>query len=225
MNRSLITRSKHLVTRVAGLALVLSGVGLVLAGPASANDRAISISCTDHTTGAWEVSVTFSSIEVKVDRPVTVTLGSAQAVLTAVGPDGTVTLHRDFPGTQKAAELIWSVVRLDYQNMGKLHLAQPAGCRDTTTTVPTTAPPGTTVTTAGTVPPPPTSAAPPTTHVVRVQSVPSTTITPQVEAAHVGATLPVTGGVSVSLVALGAISIVGGLLLVRSSRRRASTPV
>jgi hypothetical protein len=219
MNRSLINRSKRIVSRVAGLALVLSGVALVLAGPASANDRAIAILCTDHTTGAWEVSVTFSSIEVKADRPVTVTLGRAQAVLTAVGPDGTVTLHQDFPGSKTSAEVIWSVVRLDYQNMGKLHLTQPAGCRDTTTST-TMVPP----TTAGTVPAPPTSAAPPTTHAVKAPAAPTTTITPQVEAAHIGATLPVTGGVSVPLVALGALSVLGGLVLVRSSRRRASTP-
>ncbi len=195
------------LSRVAGLALILTGVALVAVAPASANDRAVSVLCTDHTTGTWRVSVTFSSVEVKADRPVTVTLGSESATLTEVGPNGTVTLHQDYPAAQTSADLIWSIVRIDYQNTGKLHLDQPAGCREspaTTETAPPTTAPATT--------------APPTTFAA-LTTPPPTTAPHQVEAAHLGS-LPVTGGPSVPLAALGVAALLCGLMLVRTGRRR-----
>ena len=314
--------TKRILSRAAGLALVLTGAAVITAAPASANDRSVSVLCTDHTTGAWEVSVTFSSVEVKSDRPVTVTLGSATVTLTAVGPNGTTTLKQDFDASQLSADLVWSVVRLDYQNLGKLHLDQPAGCREITTTrpssgVPTTiAPPAITppaesiavqaaplcrndtplvqyhVTPVGFVPQNnvtirwrtaggrvaqeltnqpfsgtlvwpgvvlsggqpvdwpgwdqnadgtwfqvPTDLRPSMTvefSVNPTKSVqvaypaatptchPNPTNNHQVKAAHLEAALPVTGGPSVPLVALGCATLLGGLTLVLTSRRRPS---
>src|SRR5262245_51876621 len=56
----LMNLAKRIMIRTAGVALVLTGVALVAAGPASANDRSVSVLCTDKTSGAWRVSVTFS---------------------------------------------------------------------------------------------------------------------------------------------------------------------
>ena len=163
--------AKRIMLRATGLALVLTGVALVAAGPASANDRTVSVLCTDKAAGTWRVSVTFSSIEVKADRPVTVTLGPKSVTLTEVGPNGTVTLSQDFPGDQETADLIWSVVRLDYQNTGKLHLDQPEGCRSTTTTTSTTSTTSTTVPTT-TVPPATVPPATPPAKSLRISAAP-----------------------------------------------------
>jgi len=209
--------AKRIMIQAAGAALVLTGVVLVAAGPANANDRSVSVLCTDKTSGAWRVSATFSSIEVKADRPVTVTLGSKSVTLTQVGPNGTVTLSQNFPGSQKSADLIWSVVRLDYQNTGKLHLDQPAGCRATTTT--STPPTSTATVPPATVPPatvPPATAPPATAPPVKSLESPP----PQVKSSHARPSLPVTGGPSVPLLALGGMSVVTGLARVRTSRRR-----
>ncbi len=86
-----MNRTKRTLSRVAGMALVLTGAASFAAGQASANDRAVVVSCTDQSAGTWEVSVTFSGIEVLADRPVQVTLGSDSTTLTEPGPDGTVT--------------------------------------------------------------------------------------------------------------------------------------
>ena len=132
-----MSRTKRTVSRVAGVALALTGAAAFMAaGQASANDRAVVVSCTDSTTGTWTVSVTFSAIEVREDRPVQVTLGSDSATLTEPGPNGTVTLQQTFGQDQSSASLVWSVVRLDYQNMGKLNLDRPAECEPPTTEAP-----------------------------------------------------------------------------------------
>jgi hypothetical protein len=312
--------TKRFLSRAAGLALVLTGVAVIAAAPASANDRSVSVLCTDHTTGTWEVSVTFSSIEVKPDRSVTVMLGSQTATLTTVGPNGTVTLKQDFDAGQTSADLTWTIVRIDYQNIGKLHLVQPAGCLETTTTAPPSSGAPTT-----TVPAPPTKSIAVQAgslcrndtpyvayHVTPVGFVPQNNVTirwkttsgrvvqvlmnqpftgtlvwpgvvlsggqpvhwpgwelkadgtyvqvatdlrptmivefsvnptssaqvtypsatptchpsptnnHQVKAAHLEASLPVTGGPSVLLVALGFATVLGGLTLVLTSRRRPS---
>ena len=72
-----MNRTMRTLSRTAGMALALSGAALFVAGQANANDRAVVVSCTDQSAGTWTVAVTFSSIEVKADRPVTVSLGSA----------------------------------------------------------------------------------------------------------------------------------------------------
>jgi LPXTG-motif cell wall-anchored protein len=193
-----MNRTMRTLSRTAGAALALSGAALFVAGQASANDRAVVVSCTDQSAGTWEVSVTFSSIEVKADHPVDVTLGSSHATLTEPGPNGTVTLSQHFGGDQDAASLTWSVVRLDYQNMGVLHLDRPAECRE--------APPSSE---APTTPAPPT--APPAT--VLAETV---TPAPSVQSAA----LPETGRTTLPLIVLGAGAVVGGLGLVGAARRR-----
>jgi hypothetical protein len=85
-----MNRTMRTLGRTAGMALALSGAALFVAGQASANDRAVVVSCTDQSAGTWTVSVTFSSIEVKADRPVEVSLGSQTTTLTEPGPNGTV---------------------------------------------------------------------------------------------------------------------------------------
>ena len=65
-----MNRTMRTLSRTAGMALALSGAALFVAGQASANDRAVVVSCTDQSAGTWTVAVTFSSIEVKADRPV-----------------------------------------------------------------------------------------------------------------------------------------------------------
>jgi LPXTG-motif cell wall-anchored protein len=204
-----MNRTMRTLSRTAGAALALSGAALFVAGQASANDRAVVVSCTDQSAGTWEVSVTFSSIEVKADRPVDVTLGSSHATLTEPGPNGTVTLSQHFGGDQDAASLTWSVVRLDYQNMGVLHLDRPAECREAppSSEAPTTpAPPSSE---APTTPAPPT--APPAT--VLAETV---TPAPSVQSAA----LPETGRPTLPLIVLGAGAVVGGLGLVGAARRR-----
>jgi LPXTG-motif cell wall-anchored protein len=208
-----MNRTKRTLSRVAGLALVLGGATLAAAGQASANDRAVVVSCTDHTAGTWKVSVTFSSIEVKVDRPVDVTLGSAHATLTEPGPNGTVTLSQSFGAGEHSANLTWSIVRLDYQNMGVLNLDQPADCRvqtDSSGPPASEAPP---------TAPPSTEAAPTTTPAVVPPA--SAPVTPQpvvrVEAAQA---LPETGSSTLPGLALGAGAVLGGLALVGIGRRR-----
>ena len=129
-----MNRTQRTLSRIAGLALVLTGASLFTAGQASANDRAVVVSCTDQSAGTWTVSVTFSGIEVRADRPVEVSLGSDSATLTEPGANGTVTLQQNFGAGQAAATLTWSVVRLDYQNMGVLNLDRPAECTVTPTT-------------------------------------------------------------------------------------------
>ena len=57
-----MSRTKRTVSRVAGVALALTGAAAFMAaGQASANDRAVVVSCTDSSAGTWTVSVTFSS--------------------------------------------------------------------------------------------------------------------------------------------------------------------
>ena len=129
-----MNRTQRTLSRIAGLALVLTGASLFTAGQASANDRAVVVSCTDQSAGTWTVSVTFSGIEVRADRPVEVSLGSDSATLTEPGANGTVTLQQNFGAGQAAATLTWSVVRLDYQNMGVLNLDRPVECTVTPTT-------------------------------------------------------------------------------------------
>src|SRR5262245_38881496 len=149
-----MNRTMRTLSRTAGMALALSGAALFVAGQASANDRAVVVSCTDQSAGTWKVAVTFSSVEVKVDRPVQVTLGSSSTTLTEPGPNGTVTLSQSVGPGQQSADLTWSVVRLDYQNMGVLHLSRPDGCTESTPS--TEAPPTTQA-------PPTTEALPPAT--------------------------------------------------------------
>ena len=81
-----MNRTKRTLSRVAGMALVLTGAASFAAGQASANDRAVVVSCTDQSAGTWTVSVTFSGIEVRADRPVTVTLGSDRHDAHRAGP-------------------------------------------------------------------------------------------------------------------------------------------
>ena len=201
-----MSRTTSTLSRVAGLALVLTGAALFAAGQASANDRAVVISCTGQTAGTWTVAVTFSSVEVRADRPVQVTLGSDSATLTEPSLDGTVTLHQNFGPDQTSASLTWSIVRLDYQNTGVLHLDQPAECRETTTTA---APPSSEVT-------PPSTEATPTTSPGEAEfaSSPSPSVKPAVQA------LPETGRPTMPLLALGAGAVIGGLGLVGVARRR-----
>ena len=82
-----MNRTMRTLSRTAGMALALSGAALFVAGQASANDRAVVVSCTDQSAGTWTVAVTFSSIEVKADRPVTVSLGSHTTTLTDARPE------------------------------------------------------------------------------------------------------------------------------------------
>jgi len=196
-----MNRTMRTLSRTAGMALALSGAALFVAGQASANDRAVVVSCTDQSAGTWTVSVTFSSIEVKADRPVTVSLGSDTTTLTEPGPNGTVTLSRPFGADQPSATLTWLIRRLDYQNTGVLHLDRPAGCGETTPT--TEAPPTT----------PTTEAAPTVPATVLAETV---TPAPSVQSGS----LPETGRPTLPLVAVGAGAVLGGLALVAGTRRR-----
>ena len=179
---------------------MLTGASLFTAGQASANDRAVVVSCTDQSAGTWTVSVTFSGIEVRADRPVEVSLDSDSATLTEPGANGTVTLQQNFGAGQTAATLIWSVVRLDYQNMGVLNLDRPAECTVTPTTEA----------------PPVSEVAPPTVpeaaKVLGVQATPA--------AQPVSRALPETGRPALPMVALGAAAVIGGFGLVGVARRR-----
>jgi LPXTG-motif cell wall-anchored protein len=186
------------------MALALSGAALFVAGQASANDRTVAVSCTDQSAGTWTVAVTFSSIEVKADRPVTVSLGSDTTTLTEVGPNGTVTLSHPFGAGQSSATLTWLISRLDYQNTGVLHLDRPAGCGET----PSTEAPPTPATEAA--PTPSTEAVPPTVLAETVTPAPSVQ----------SDSLPETGRSTLPLVALGAGAVIGGLGLVGATRHR-----
>ena len=201
-----MNRTMRTLSRTAGMALALSGAALFVAGQASANDRAVVVSCTDQSAGTWTVAVTFSSIEVKADRPVQVTLGSDTTTLTEPGANGTVTLSHTFGGGQPSASITWSIVRLDYQNMGVLHLDRPAGCGETTPS--TEAPPTT----------PATEAAPTTPSTEAAPTVPATVLAETVTPAP--SALPETGRSTLPLVALGAGAVIGGLGLVGATRRR-----
>src|SRR4249919_2003797 len=192
-----MNRTMRTLSRTAGMALALSGAALFVAGQASANDRAVVVSCTDQSAGTWTVAVTFSSIEVKADRPVTVSLESSTATLTEVGPNGTVTLSRNFGADQPSATLTWLISRLDYQNTGVLHLDRPAGCGETTPS--TEAPPTT----------PATEAAPTTPSTEAAPTVPATVLAETVTPAP--SALPETGRSTLPL---------GGLGLVGAPRRR-----
>ena len=201
-----MNRTMRTLSRTAGMALALSGAALFVAGQASANDRAVVVSCTDQSAGTWTVAVTFSSIEVKADRPVTVSLESSTATLTEVGPNGTVTLSRNFGADQPSATLTWLISRLDYQNTGVLHLDRPAGCGETTPS--TEAPPTT----------PATEAAPTTPSTEAAPTVPATVLAETVTPAP--SALPETGRPTLPLVAVGAGAVLGGLALVGATRRR-----
>jgi LPXTG-motif cell wall-anchored protein len=206
-----MNRTMRTLSRTAGMALALSGAALFVAGQASANDRAVVVSCTDQSAGTWTVSVTFSSIEVKADRPVTVSLGSDTTTLTEPGPNGTVTLSRPFGADQPSATLTWLISRLDYQNTGVLHLDRPAGCGETTPS--TEAPPTTPATEAAPTTTPSTEAAPTVPATVLAETV---TPAPSVQSGS----LPETGRSTLPLVALGAGAVIGGLGLVGATRRR-----
>jgi LPXTG-motif cell wall-anchored protein len=198
-----MNRTKRTLSRVAGMALVLTGAASFAAGQASANDRAVVVSCTDQSAGTWEVSVTFSGIEVLADRPVQVTLGSDSTTLTQPGPDGTVTMRQSFGGDQSSASTTWSVVRHDYQNKGVLNLDRPGDCQQTPSTE---APPVTEVA--------------PTTVPVTVLAVQVTPVQVTPVKAAVTQALPETGRPTMPMLALGAGAVVGGLGLVGVSRRR-----
>ncbi|HEX6786835.1 MAG TPA: LPXTG cell wall anchor domain-containing protein [Acidimicrobiales bacterium] len=198
------------LSRTAGMALALSGAALFVAGQANANDRAVVVSCTDQSAGTWTVAVTFSSIEVKADRPVEVSLGSETTTLTEPGPNGTVTLSHTFGADQSSASITWSIVRLDYQNTGVLHLDRPAGCGETTPS--TEAPP--------TTPAPPSTEAAPTTITEAAPTVPATVLAETVTPAPSVQSLPQTGRPTLPLVAVGAGAVLGGLGLVGATRRR-----
>ena len=205
-----MSRTKRTVSRVAGVALALTGAAAFMAaGQASANDRAVVVSCTDSTTGTWTVSVTFSAIEVREDRPVKVTLGSDSATLTEPGPNGTVTLQQTFGQGQSSAALVWSVVRLDYQNMGKLNLDRPAECEPPTTEAPPSSE-------APTTEAPPAIEAPTTVPV----TVLSSQATPAPSVQNFSQALPETGRPTAPLLALGTGAVLGGIGLVAASRRR-----
>jgi LPXTG-motif cell wall-anchored protein len=199
-----MNRTMRTLSRAAGMALALSGAALFVAGQASANDRAVVVSCTDQSAGTWTVAVTFSSIEVKADRPVQVTLASETTTLTEPGANGTVTLSHTFGADQSSASITWSIVRLDYQNTGVLHLDRPAGCAETTPS--TEAPPTTPA-------PPSTEAAPTVPATVLAETV---TPAPSVQSGS----LPETGRPTLPLVAVGAGAVIGGLGLVGATRRR-----
>jgi LPXTG-motif cell wall-anchored protein len=205
-----MNRTMRTLSRTAGIALALSGAALFVAGQANANDRAVVVSCTDQSAGTWTVSVTFSSIEVKADRPVTVSLGSETTTLTEPGPNGTVTLSHTFSADQSSASITWSIVRLDYQNTGVLHLDRPAGCGETTPS--TEAPP--------TTPAPPSTEAAPTTITEAAPTVPATVLAETVTPAPSVQSLPQTGRPTLPLLAVGAGAVLGGLGLVGATRRR-----
>ena len=61
------------------------------AGTAAAADRSTDVACVDQTTGAWEASMTFSSVAVQEGHPVVLTFGSASVTLTDPGPGGGAT--------------------------------------------------------------------------------------------------------------------------------------
>jgi LPXTG-motif cell wall-anchored protein len=210
----IMNRTMRTLSRTAGMALALSGAALFVAGQASANDRAVVVSCTDQSAGTWTLAVTFSSIEVKVDRPVQVTLGSDTTTLTEPGANGTVTLSHTFGADQPSASMTWSIVRLDYQNMGVLRLDRPAGCGETTPS--TEAPP--------TTPAPPSTEAAPTTPSTEAAptTVPATVLAETVTPAPSvqSGSLPQTGRPTLPLVAVGAGAVIGGLGLVGATRRR-----
>jgi len=201
-----MNRTMRTLSRTAGMALALSGAALFVAGQASANDRAVVVSCTDQSAGTWTVAVTFSSIEVKADRPVEVMLDSITTTLTDVGPNGTVTLSRNFGADQTAATLTWLIRRLDYQNTGVFSVDRPAGCGETTPS--TEAPPTT----------PATEAAPTTPSTEAAPTVPATVLAETVTPAP--SALPETGRSTLPLVGLGAGAVIGGLGLVGATRRR-----
>jgi LPXTG-motif cell wall-anchored protein len=205
-----MNRTMRTLSRTAGMALALSGAALFVAGQANANDRAVVVSCTDQSAGTWTVAVTFSSIEVKADRPVDVSLGSETTTLTEPGPNGTVTLSHTFGADQSSASITWSIVRLDYQNTGVLHLDRPAGCGETTPS--TEAPP--------TTPAPPSTEAAPTTITEAAPTVPATVLAETVTPAPSVQSLPQTGRPTLPLVAVGAGAVLGGLGLVGATRRR-----
>jgi hypothetical protein len=214
LQEEIMNRTMRTLSRTAGMALALSGAALFVAGQASANDRAVVVSCTDQSAGTWQVAVTFSSVEVKVDRPVQVTLGSSSTTLTEPGPNGTVTLSQSFGQAQQSADLTWSIVRLDYQNMGVLHLVRPDGCTPNTEAPPTTPAP------------PTTEALPPATPTQQSAPPAPTTVPAKVLAETVAPTpstpgaLPETGRPTLPLVAMGAGAVIGGLGLVGVARCR-----
>jgi len=128
----------------------------------------------------------------------TVRIPSEATTLTEPGANGTVTLQQNFGAGQAAATLTWSVVRLDYQNMGVLNLDRPVECTVTPTTEA-----------------PPITEAPPTTEAAKVLGVQATPAAQPVSRA-----LPETGRPALPMVALGAAAVIGGLGLVGVARRR-----
>ena len=52
-----MNRTMRTLSRTAGMALALSGAALFVAGQASANDRAVVVSCTDQSAGTWTVAM------------------------------------------------------------------------------------------------------------------------------------------------------------------------
>jgi hypothetical protein len=199
-----------LVRRGLMVAAVLGGsIGALVGAPgtAQANDRTTATVCSDARTGAWEASMTFSSIDVRADHPVVLSFGSASTTLTEPGPDGTATLTQHFSPNAKVEQVSWSVVRNDAEeHSGVVVFERPDDCKPPTpTTAPPTVPPTTTAPTST-----PTTAAP--------TSAPTTS--PRVAPASSGAPLPVTGGHPSPVVWIGLLALAVGTLATWWSRRR-----
>ena len=125
-------RTKRTVSRVAGVALALTGAAAVHGCRPGQRERPGGRRLVHRsTTGTWTVSVTFSAIEVREDRPVAgdprIRLGHADRARPQRHGDAAA---RPSVGARARPSLTWSVVRLDYQNMGKLNLDRPAECED-----------------------------------------------------------------------------------------------
>ena len=59
---------------------------VAIAGTAQANDRSTDVVCVDPSTGAWQVKMTFSSIDVHDGHPVVLRFGSDSATLGRARP-------------------------------------------------------------------------------------------------------------------------------------------
>ena len=206
-----------------GVALVVAAAGGA-AGTAAASDRSTDVVCVDQTTGAWEASMTFSSVAVQEGHPVVLTFGSASVTLTDPGPGGGATLTLSFDGGQSGATKTWTIVRNGaVDQSGSVAFDRPAGCEAAPTTppsteVPPTEPPATEAPPTG---PPETEAPPQPTPSPRPESPNPAPAVPAAPARPRAAPLPVTGVSTLVGLGLAAAAVAVGALVIRWTRRRA----
>ncbi|HET9602336.1 MAG TPA: hypothetical protein VFP08_12140 [Acidimicrobiales bacterium] len=205
-----------------GVALVVAAAGA--AGTAAAADRSTDVACVDQTTGAWEASMTFSSVAVQEAHPVVLTFGSASVTLTDPGPGGGATLTQSFDGGQAGATKTWTIVRNGaVDQSGSVTFDRPAGCEAAPTTpppteAPPTEPPATDAPPTG---PPETEAGPQATLSPRPDSPNPAPAVPAAPARPRAAPLPVTGVSTLAGLGLAAAAVAVGALVIRWTRRRA----